>query len=139
MKTLHKQVKYKDFEVDEELLPTIKALNEAGIETLYSCCGLDEDNDKDKPASKRKGETYITIFVDINAELFLRMLRQLIDNIQRKRNNGFSDFIALLEFKLDFYNGYNRCKIYAKDDCTFNNFVFVIEKTLKAYKELQIN
>ena len=52
--TLHKQVKYRDFEVDEELLSTIKALNEAGIETLYSCCGLDEDNDKDKPVEEEK-------------------------------------------------------------------------------------
>lgn len=127
--TLHKQVKYKDFEVDEELLSTIKALNEAGIETLYSCCGLDEDNDKDKPASKRKGETYITIkfYYCLNSELFIRTLAKLIRDISSNH---------LIDFKVDYDINYSylRCKIFAKENCTFNDFVFLIEKTLKMCK-----
>lgn len=129
MKTIHKQVKYKDFKVDEELLSTIKALNEAGIETLYSCCGLDKDNDKDKPASKRKGETYITIkfCYCLNSELFIRTLAKLIRDI--------SD-IPLIDFKVDYDINYSylRCKIFAKENCTFNDFVLLIEKTLKMCK-----
>lgn len=133
MKTIHKQVKYKDFEVDEELLSTIKALNEAGIETLYSCCGLDEDNDKDKPANKRKGETYITIKFNycFNSELFIRTLAKLIRDISYIHSSNH-----LIDFKVDYDINYSylRCKIFAKENCTFNDFVFIIEKTLKICK-----
>ena len=65
---MHNQVQYKDFTVDIEMLPLIENLNNSGIQTLYSCCGLDEDGNKDTPAReliKKIPDTISTIAANI--------------------------------------------------------------------------
>ena len=61
----HKQVKFKDFEIDEKIKPIIELLDNHKIETLYSCQG-DENN-----------MSYVVIKSSDNSEVFVKTLLML--------------------------------------------------------------
>ena len=101
MKTIHKQVKYKDFEVDEKMLPIIKQLNENGIETLYSCQG---DENK-KPYVVIKSSDKVEIFIKT-----LLMVDFMARNEKMKQTNDNKYFVSEFDVIFDCQQGeYRYC------------------------------
>jgi len=132
---MHKQVKYKDFEVDEEILPVIKKLNENGIETIFSCCGLDDDGDKDKPAYKLNHNMYIVIKEDILSNSFIKIL--LILRYKLMKQDGDVTKLPLIEVNYDFCNDSFRYSVNAINSCTFNAFNSLLNNAIDLWKETQ--
>ena len=101
MKTIHKQIKYKDFEVDEEMLPIIKLLNENDIETIYSCQG------------DKTHRPYVVIKSFNKAEIFIKTLL-MIDFVARnekmKQANDNKYIASEFEVTMDCQQGeYRYC------------------------------
>lgn len=132
---MHKQVKYKDFEVDEEILPIIKKLNENGIETIFSCCGLDDDGDKDKPAYKLNYNMYIIIKEDILSNSFIKILLILRYKFMKQDDNAIK--LPLIEVNYDFFDDSFRYSINAINSCTFNIFNLLLNNAIDLLKETQ--
>ena len=129
---MHKQVKYKDFEVDEEILPIIKKLNENGLETIFSCCGLDDDGDKDKPVReliKKNLRPYIIINANDNGLKFVRLLL-LLHYKYLTNNQDNSIKIPLIEVNYDYYDNIFRFTIQGVNSCSFNIFSLFINQTM---------
>lgn len=137
MKTIHKQVKYKDFEVDEEMLPVIKELNENGIITLYSCCGLDEDGDKTKTMEQKLDknlDTYIVIENNPKGQLFINTLLMVQDIILKDSNKIYYPFLNIgYSYKDKF-----RYDIHATMCCSFETFILLINTALDSLKRANI-
>ena len=132
---MHKQVKYKDFEVDEEMLPIIKKLNENGLETVFSCCGLDDDGDKDKPAYKLNHNMYIIIKENALSSGFIKVLLALRYKLMKQ--DGGATKLPLIEVNYDFYDDSFRYSIDAINNCTFNAFNLLLNNAIDLWKETQ--
>ena len=118
MQTAHKQVKFKDTTVDEAMLPLVKALNDAGIETLFSCQGFIMD--KDTPTDN----AYIAFKDSEKAYLLVKFV--LLLNYKFMIIDKDTVILPLFEVSMDFYDTYYRYCIYSRNRCSFNIF----EKTL---------
>ena len=118
MQATHKQVKFKDTTVDKEMLPLVKALNDAGIETLYSCQGFEKE--KDRPTQN----AYIVFKDNEKAHLFVKFV--LLLNYKFMMINKDTVTLPLFEVTMDFYDTCYRYTIYSRNRCSFNIF----EKTL---------
>ena len=101
MNTEHKQVVYKNFEVDEAMLPIIKVLNDNGIETLYSCQG----DDNNRP--------YVVIKSSDKAEIFVKtllMLDFMCRSEKMKKANNETQIASSFEVTFDCQLGeYRYC------------------------------
>lgn len=138
MKTIHKQVKYKDFEVDEEMLPIIKKLNENGIITLYSCCGLDKDGDKTKTMEQKldkNSDTYIVIEDNLEGQLFVNLLLRIQDTILKNSNKIHCPLLSV-EYS---YEDKFRYGIHATMICSFETFILLINTVLDSLKGVNTN
>ncbi len=134
---IHKQVSYKDFTVDIEMLPLIENLNENGIQTLYSCCGLDEDGNKDKPAKeliKKNLRPYVIISADEKGYMFTRLL--LLVQYKYLTSDKDSIKIPLIEIDYDYYEDTFRFTIQGVNSCSFKIFEFFMNETLRLFKEI---
>ena len=136
MKTIHKQVKYKDFEVDEEMLPIIKELNENGIITLYSCCGLDKDGDKTKTMEQKldkNSDTYIVIENNLEGQIFVNLLLRIQDAVLKNSNKIH---YPLLNIGYSYEDKF-RYDIHATMICPFETFILLINTALEFFKGSQ--
>ena len=127
MKTIHQQVKYKDFEVDEKMLPIIKLLNENGIETLYSCQG-DENS-----------RPYVVIKSSDIAEAFVMTLLKtdfIYRNEKMKDTNDNKYFVSGFEATIDYQLGYYRYSIRCLNLDDMNFMFHVVLDILKESKIL---
>lgn len=134
MQTTHKQVKFKDTTVDKEMLPIIKKLNENGIETIFSCCGLD-DGDKDKPAYKLNHNMYIVIKEDVLSNSFIKILLILRYKFMKQDDNAIK--LPLIEVNYDFFDDSFRYSVNAINSCTFNAFNSLLNNAVDLWKETQ--
>lgn len=134
---MHNQVQYKDFTVDIEMLPLIENLNNSGIQTLYSCCGLDEDGNKDKPARdliKKNLRPYVIISADEKGYMFTRLL--LLVQYKYLTSDKDSIKIPLIEVDYDYYDGTFRFSIQGVNSCSFKIFELFINESLRLFKEI---
>ena len=139
MKTIHKQVKYKDFEVDEEMLPIIKDLNENGIITLYSCCGLDKDDDKTKTMGQKLDknlDTYIVIENNLKGQVFVNLLLKIQDMILKNDNSNKINY-PLLNIGYSYKDTF-RYDIHATMICSFETFILLMNTALDSLKRVNI-
>ena len=118
MKTIHKQVKYKDFEVDEKMLPIIKQLNENGIETLYSCQG----GENDRP--------YVLIKASDKADKFLKEVVKLDDSLSCHFSITHypSNLEAKIECRCGEYRYYITCLNVELMQYVFNMAIGILNK-----------
>ena len=133
---MHKQVKYKDFEVDEEMLPVIKKLNENGLETVFSCCGLDEDLDKDKPAYKLNKRIYTIIKDTYGTSGFIKALLMLQYRYM-KQGDSSSTRLPLIEVSYDYYEEGFRYTLVAVNSCTLNTYSFFIDAAIDLWRKYE--